>query len=454
MLPFQYNNLPKHKKYQGAYKRFDLYWGIGVEHETYFRTSQTKDIHTFVDAMKPERYSVNYYEAYNQTSLPSILQQILAQSNGPLKVPVLVNSHSFTHCDIYGFHKTTYEKVPKPNNQYAGQTMFEWVSQHNEWFRINYDKCFVWDGDTVEIMTQQFYKATVSSVMDELRSTTKRLESELKKLPRQGILVGYGPLTLAHPRNEPWAVYLTNPKHVAMFNNGTIHINLTLPTRLNWSRTPMFWKSFVNQHQCLARCIQWVEPILIAMYGSGDPLATVSDRFAHGSQRVAVSRYIGLGTFDTETMTPGKLLQIPRVNFPWYDWLRSRTEYAPLKHVGLDINFNKHGAHGLEIRCFDQMPYDQLETLLRYFILSMDTSLHLQTCTNPVKHPVWISAAGTALLEGKGWMLTVEEQDCFCKQFGICDWLAKEPISVIDFVPAFMECLGRYRGICWARMAS
>ena len=118
------------------------------------------------------------------------------------------------------------------------------------------------------------------------------------------------------------------------------------------------------------------------------------------------------------------------------------------------MNFNKHGAHGLEIRCFDQMPYEQLEVLLRYFVLIMDTSLRLQTCTNPVKHPIWISAAGTALLEGKGWMLTVEEQDYFCKIFRIEDWLTKEPIAVTDFVPVFMERLSRYKGPCWKRMIS
>ena len=457
MLQTQYTDLPKHIKYKAAYKRFDYYWGIGIEHETYLKTTQTKYITTFEGAMKQERYSVNYYAVYKPEPLKNALAQYIALEGGTLKVPMLVNSHSLTYCDIYNIHRTTYEKVPKPNPLYASQTFWEWICEVSPWLRDAFDECFTWDGDTVEFMTQRFYKATVKGCMDELRYITGKFEAELKRLPRKGFLSGYGPLSLAAPRNEPFAIHLTNLRNVAMFNNGTLHINLTLPTRLGWNHKPLFWKQFVERHRRLARLIQWLEPILIAVYGSGDPLSTVSDRYAAGSQRVAVSRYIGLGTFDTNIMFAGKILTMKRSQLnpmPWYDWLANQTDYTQLDSIGMDLNFNKHGAHGLELRFFDQMPYDSLEHLMKVLVLVMDTSLLFKgsSIKNPCKNTIWQEAAGKSLLDGKGWQLSVEQQESIYTTFRISEIICKEPMYVEDVWKTLAQCLERYKGPCWKYM--
>jgi hypothetical protein len=452
MDPFQ---LPKHKKYKGAYKPFDMYWGIGIEHETYLKTSQKKDIMSFDGNMKPERYSVDYLKVYKPEPFRSALANILKAGGGKIQVPILVNSHSFTHCDMYNAHKTTYEKVPKPNPNYTGKTFWDWISEKSKWLRDHYDLNFMWDGDTVEIITVNFYKTTVGNVMAELREAAKLLETEFGRLPKQGLLAAYGPLTLSAPYNEPFAVHLTNQKNVAMFNNGTIHINLTLPTRLGWRGiTPFCWRKFRRQHQRLARFIQWLEPALIAVYGSGDPLARVSDRYAAGSQRVAVSRYIGLGVYDTEKMETGKILQIPRDRYgplPWYDWLYERCDYYKLENIGLDLNFNKHGVHGLELRFFDQMPYDKLEEIMRGLVLVMDASLKIKKVADPRVCKVWQIAAGEALLHGKGWFISVEQQCAIYNAFQIKK-SPKEPTYIVDWLQGFFRDLEQYKGKCWKCM--
>jgi hypothetical protein len=454
MDPFQ---LSKHKKYRSAYKSFDLYWGLGVEHELYLKTTQKKDITSFEGNMKPERYSVDYLKIYKPEPFHKALADYLKIHGGKIQVPVLVNSHSFTHCDMFNSHKMTYEKVPKPNPNYSGKSFWDWISEKSQWLREHYDSTFMWDGDTLEIITVDFYKASVKSVITELRRTSSILETEISKLPRQGLLAGYGPLTLAIPRNEPFAVYLTNLKNVAMFNNGTIHINLTLPTRLGLRGIrPMFWNKFVRQHQRLARFIQWLEPALIAVYNSGDPLSRVSDRYATGSQRVAVSRYIGLGVYDTEKMEAGKILQVPRDHYgalPWYDWLYSHCDYNKLEKIGLDLNFNKHGAHGLELRFFDQMAYDKLEKVMRGLVLVMDSSLKIKKAPNPRMCKSWQIAAGEALLYGQGWCLSVEQQADIYNAFQIhID--PKEPMYVIDWLQGFFKTLEQYRGKCWKMMCA
>lgn len=449
---FHYRDLPKHSHYKSAYRKFDLYWGVGIEHETYLKSKQTVDFQTFVDKMKHERYSVNYLSVYDSERLQETLSTLFQERGGRLTIPVLMNCHSFTHTDITGIHKTTYEKVPKANPKFNGKTMFEWICERSKWISEQFGTKFLWDGDTIEFVTQNFYKACVADVLAELRTTEDKFVTELNRLPRQGILGIYGPFTVAGPRNEPFAAHITNLNHIAMFNNGTIHINLTLPTRLGWTASPLCWRSFETKHRRLARLIQWLEPCLLAAYGSADPLSQFDERFAKGSQRVAVSRYIGLGTFDTDKMPRGKILQIPRGNLPWYDWLLERTAYQPLDKIGLDINFNKHGAHGLELRCFDQMPWDSLEELMMRLVIVMDCSLAIQTIENPVRNKVWQGAAGEALLEGRAWNMSLEQMELIGKVFGIKNWIHKEPLGVCEFLQGLFSRLDGMKGQCWKLM--
>jgi hypothetical protein len=463
-------NLEKHRRYADAYERWGWFWGLGVEHETYMMTTQTRTVRSVeAAAMRPERYSVNYYAAYRPGALRAALERTLADtSGGGLTIPVLVNSHSFTHCDVFGEHRTTYERVPKPNARFGGRTMEEWARDYSVWLRTESGRAYMWDGDTVEFMTQDFYCATVDRVMSELEGAEARFVTEMESLPRTGILTAYGPFRLATPRNEPFATHLTHPRGFAMFNNGTLHINVTLPTRLGWNRTPLWAAHFLEGHRTLARLVQWLEPLWVCRYGSGDPFAelgAVADvcdgrvaRFAAGSQRLAVSRYIGLGTFDTDTMPIGKILQVPRSiagTLPWYDWLHARTHYAPLDVVGLDLNYSKHGAHGLELRFFDQMPMADLRAVLGQVAVLCDvTRSRVQPVPNPRSSPIWVAAAGEALLEGMGWRVPAEYLNGVLVACGASPE-AKEPLPAVEALDwIFQRLRGVGDGYCVRVMCS
>lgn len=453
-------SLPKHARYGSAYRRFGYYWGLGVEHETYIATSQSRIIRSFdAAALKPERYSVNYYAAYKPAALQTALQAVLADASGALTVPVLMNSHSFLDCDVFGEHRTTYERVPKPNPRFAGQTLGNWSQTYSAWLRDEEGRSYVWDGDTVEFITQGFYCATVADVMAELRTTEDRFVAELAQLPRKGILAAYAPLRLSAPANPGWATYLTHPRGVAMFNNGTFHVNVTLPTRLGWDRRPLWPADFVERHRRLARLVQWLEPLWIAAHGSGDPFCGVVGEdvsgFAAGSQRLAVSRYIGVGTFDTNTMPRGKVLQIQRSaagQLPWYDWLHARTAYAPLDVIGLDINFNKHWSHGLELRIFDQIPLADLEGILRQVVVLMDVALESGAIPDPRTNVQWQRAAGESLLEGAAWRISPEQMGAICAALNIATDI-KEPVLAHQALTwLFDNALRSRRGACWRAM--
>jgi len=331
------------------------------------------------------------------------------------------------------------------------------MCDHSAWLRDEFGKVYMWDGDTVEFMTQRFYRATVDEVLAELATGYQRFEEEMSRLPREGILAKYGPLRIAAPTNEPWASHLTNLANVSMFNNGTIHINVTMPTRLGFNKAPRSMKRFRHEHQQLARLIQWVEPLWLAVFGSGDPFRVHSpqygSRYAAGSQRMAVSRYIGVGTYDTETMPVGKILQVPRAvgQYPWYDWLHGRTDYAPLDVIGLDLNYYKHGSHGLELRFFDQMTMVGLRVVMEHLVTLMDLVREGWVVPNPQKSAIWQRAAGNALYNGVHWAVSVEELGAIAAALRITEKPPCDLPSVDALQWLFTQLEGR-RGWCWRHM--
>lgn len=449
------DTLHKHMKYRKGYSPFDYYWGLGVEHETYIQSSQTKVFHGYKDHMKPERYSVRYYNAYRQEELMEAFQRVMdSTATNTLEVPVLLNSHSITDADICGEHVTTYERRPQPNPRFLGESVHSWMTQRSAWLRQEYERSYMWDGDTVEYMTQNFYKTTVEDVVEELTDIEGSFVKALQELPAEGIFAEHRPFRLASPTNHPWAAYLTNIDNIAMFNNGTIHVNCTLPTRLDLYCRPMWYADFRRKHQRLARLIQWMEPFWVAVYGSGDPFAKVHSRFAAGSQRLAVSRYIGLGTFDTDVMPKGKINQIPRdlsAN-PWYRDFYAKTAYEPIDVVGLDINFNKHWAHGLELRFFDQMSMEHLTTVMLQLVRVMDAALVSGLpSANARQDSRWHSMAVDALYHGSSWIVQPEQMEAICGAFGV-GCTTKEPISVSDALQILVSDIEIYRGECWRRM--
>ena len=430
-------NLPKHEKYATAYKPSDLFWGLGVEHETYLESKLTfqvkrEDLRT---KRAPERYSHNYYEVYKKEVLEGLFNLLPPEIN----VPLLINSHSFQAVDLKGYHRSTLEATPKSNPNFSGQTLIEYLKTKSPYFAQEHEKAYIFDGDTVEFVSQDFYNATVDKVMTELKGAEEIFITELNVALQDVSNTWFGrngPFKIAS-RNWPFASYLTNRHNYAMFNNGTIHINITLPTVLDASGIPSDMDDFIGQHKAFIRAIQWLEPFFVAMYGSPDPWAKIGDyykpgtegdwlkaeqRFAKGSQRLAISRYIGIGTYDTDKMPLGKILQVPKSSLQhieWMDKFYSKTDYVPLAEVGLDINFYKHYSHGVELRIFDAMPYADIESILRILINVADHSLSYAFIRDPRKSSIWQDIVVKCLLQGRDAVITYDEQIVLENVFGM-----------------------------------
>jgi hypothetical protein len=448
-------NLEKHQKYKQSYRPNDFYWGLGVEHETYFETSKLKQVSLkeLKENREAERYSVDYYNVYTKEHLNGALDGLF-EADQKILLPILVNSHTFQKTDLNGEHKMTYERVPKPNPKFNGKTIFEWMKEQNpDLFAQDYEKAYIFDGDTIEFMTQRFYKTKVDDVVDELIIVEKEFMRALNSLPREGILKTYGPLQIAQ-KNYPFASYLTNLKNNAMFNNGTLHINITLPTKLNDKAEVANFDLFKKQHQNFARAIQWISPLLVAKYGAYDPLSESKingELFSAGSQRVAVSRYIGLGTFDTDKMPIGKILTVKRnelENIDWYKSFHQRADYKFLNEIGLDINFNKHFCHGLEFRILESLPKEDLKDILLLFVYLADCSLDIEF-ENPTRSALWHKIAENCVHNGKGYLMDVSDQNDLFRIFNLL-FLSKEPLSAPEILEIITtQLLEKYKkGLC------
>ena len=439
-------NLEKHKKYKNSYKPNDFYWGIGIEHETYIETSKLKQItlKELKENRAAERYCINYYNIYNPENLDLAFDGLF-QPDSKILLPILINSHTFQKTDINGEHDTTFERVPKPNPKFNGKTIFEWMKTQNpNVFAEDYEKSYIFDGDTIEFMTQSFYKAKVQDVIDELSQVEKEFMRAFNSLPREGLLKSYGPFQLAQ-KNYPFASYLTNLKNNAMFNNGTVHINITLPSKLNEKCEIANMELFIEQHRNYAKVFQWLSPLFVAKYGAYDPLCESKingEKYAAGSQRVAVSRYIGLGTYDTDKMEVGKILTRSRdklENIDWYKSFHDKVDYKFLNELGMDINFNKHFCHGLEFRIFESLPISDMNDLLISMIYLADFSLEKEII-NPKKTALWHTIAEKCVHDGKGYYMDVSDQNELYGLFEL-DYLSKEPLPAPKVLDIIIEYL-------------
>jgi len=440
------NDPNKHIRYQDYYKSNDYFWGIGIENETYFQFTNPREmtVKEIYRNHKPERYSVNYFAGLNpeyknlikliypiskSAVILSYLSDTDVENNQIYDIPLYLNSHTLQKTDKNGSHATTYEKIPKPNEAFLGKTVHDLLVEENptifgEKYKVNY----IYDGDTIEFMTQNFYKTTVKQNIDELiREKTIYINALNEAFRKLNIFQNYGKV-IYPKKNEPFVCFLTNQNNIAIFNNGTYHLNFTMPTQLDSTKKPLNPKLFVDQHRAAIRYIQYLEPLIIAIYGTPDPFSSVSTKYSKASQRCAVSRYIGIGTYNTEEMQTGKILSIETneclaVNKPywWYTQYTKDSHYKPLTKIGVDINFNKHGTHGIEIRFLDWFPEEMLEEIMTCMVHTLDYSLKYGLPDDPTICPIWNGLVTKMLKNGICTTLSEEEYEMYNKVFRLSE---------------------------------
>lgn len=450
--------LEKHKKYKDTYGSNEIFWGLGIELETYFQFEKPIQVAAPIlrKCHKAERYSVDYYKSYKALH-EKVFQMMFPDSSGCFPLPFLINGHCLSKMDRHGNHITTYEKNPKPNPKFAGKTLLEEMKERSDLFKNDHEIHYVFDGDTVEFMTLDFYKSKATKVIKELVDYKIKFLNELNLfIKKEGLHKEKGTL-LYPPYNPGFAVFYSNPGNVVMFNNGTYHINITLPSLLgspteDGSPTLAFPDLFRQQHKVCIKMIQWFEPFLLAVYGTPDPLSFTSPIFSKGSQRCAVSRYIGIGTYDVEKMPEGKIMTLPlkeiagsQTDFWWYNIYHQISGYIALEQIGMDINYKKHYNHGIELRFFDWFPEGKLYKLITELVYICEVALDRDETGTAALSKTWNLFVIGVLKEGGKFKLTDEIAAIYERILGVALLGTRRTVTEA-FEYIFKELKRKYKG--------
>lgn len=236
----------------------------------------------------------------------------------------MINSHSLNKIDRYGEHLTIYEKKPKENMKFSGKTIIEeWFEYDNEIKnKINpiskTETNIFFDGDTIEFITENFYKTNSFDVVNELINIKNWFINKFNNFKNKTNLwndMGKINFVEKHPGLN---IFKSMPNNIVFFNNSTIHVHLTLPTKII-NGTIKDKELFKITHAKAIKLLQWFEPFFICTLGSPDIMQSIYEKyngtknnyFAKGSMRATISRYIGVGTYNTDNMLEGKQLTKP-----------------------------------------------------------------------------------------------------------------------------------------------
>jgi hypothetical protein len=423
------NSAEKHKKYIQYYNSNEIYWGLGIENEIYLEFNKkklfTKDF--FLKNHKRERYSVNYFSNYKDIFTTESFNESFNElnKNDMVELPIILNSHSFLYTDLNNNSKKIYSKSGEPNPNFLGKTLDEEIMEFNKYFKETTNKLWLYDGDTFEFTTIKFYNSKLENVINELYEIKNEFILNLQKFQeKKNFFLNYGKIQFMQ-ENYPFSVHLTNYDNIGIFNNGTLHYNITLPTQLNNNKMILDKKKFINDHKKAIKIIQYFEPLIISVYNTPDYFSSLKNfknntMYSSCSQRCAVSRYIGIGTYNTDLMLEGKILTVGTKQYNnienwWYKKFHEGSAYNKLDEIGLDINFNKHYNHGIEIRFFDHITDEKLiKESFEFIIYLIDFILDYEyDLDNPLFNNIWNNLVYNVMRNGKKYILSSDEIKLF-----------------------------------------
>jgi hypothetical protein len=365
----------KHMKYMSSYSpEQTLFWGIGIENETYLMRTALRNAAAFRRLrQKRERYSVDYFLNFKAEPLQKSMAELATLES--LTYPIYINSHTFQRTDHRGEHRTLYDGVGTPNPAFT-ESLHETLLRDVPFYARTYDTSVVFDGDSIEFITQQFYQTTVDTCVQELID----LKRDWLAAVTPALAASLGPLRFPDHNYGIVAFQSTYQRNMALCNSGTYHVNLTLPTRLE-DGVIVDKAQFAADHLKWVEAIQIVEPLLVACYGTPDvlslarPFEKEEEQYSIGSLRVTLSRYVSLQTFPTKAPVNGKLLHCSVPEGSWYKGL-GESPYHTNDVIGYDVNFNKFKNHGIELRFFDWFPEEYLADLVFFLILLGEHAIH------------------------------------------------------------------------------
>lgn len=96
-----------------------------------------------------------------------------------------INSHTFQATDKKDEHRTIYDSNSTPNPHFT-ESIHSVLLRENEFYKSVYDNSVVFDGDSIEFITQNFYNTTVADCITELVQLKQTFLKEISPLYTMG----------------------------------------------------------------------------------------------------------------------------------------------------------------------------------------------------------------------------------------------------------------------------
>jgi hypothetical protein len=123
---------------------------------------------------------------------------------------------------------------------------------------------------------------------------------------------------------------------------GSFHVTITLPHRKKTSN-----RRFIEVHQNFANQFQWIEPLLITSFFSGDPNNVISkDKKIRGSYRVMVTGWGNLAGSDLRKLSKKGVGRYANIESRWRDKINVK-EVKPLMKCEDMVMIDEPGAVGI-----------------------------------------------------------------------------------------------------------
>ena len=255
-----------------------------------------------------------------------------------------------------------------------------------------------------------------------------RKEENVKKLEEK-----YGRL-VEHPfgmtRYLKYPVGKINNKYILSNElsteyNGSYHITFTLPYTKKTTN-----KQFINMHQNFANQLQWLEPLMLTQYFTGDEYAPGSLKRVRGSFRVMIIGWGNLAGSDVRLFKEGigRYAKTPtywRKNLKFIDSDKLKACYKPSQAAqaegaitSLSSNFRTFGStdperpwhresgismtkpNGIEFRIFDHFQDRHIGHLILFISLVAENSRVKETKGYVYENKIWINELHNIMKNG------------------------------------------------------
>lgn len=444
------------KRYMKMFNKTDtMFWGIGIENETYLELDPIIiSGEKILKQLGRERYSVDYTKNYDVKAVKEVMRRVYDEKKN-YQITRMVNSHALNKTDRNGENKTLYTKDTKINPKFSGKSIFEEWLEHDPEVRQKIhpsDKTLTnifFDGDTIEFITENFYNTDTFKVSQELILNREWFLSRFRKFKED---TGLWPRIqkVDFVREHPGLnTFITQLDRVVLFNNTTIHVHLTLPTPIK-DGIITDQLQFTKVHKNAIRMLQWFEPFFIATLGSPDLFNQFEGGgYSGGSMRATLSRYIGVGTYNTDKMEEKKILTKPimevRPNGIWWrDLVEREMHYVlPTDEIGLDFNYAKYYQSGLEFRILDGFPMEILKDVLDVIILICEHSLHLEKVQNPISIETWNHIVYRTMRDGYATKINGDEMLFLAQMLRIPIIINQDETTLEEFYYILLDSIFR-----------